>query len=79
MHFSKAHPRSFSVYLNILKSPPGKADDWHRRMVGQGGLTPGDLVRVILENPRPADMPKGKEVIIITRIKVALGAETAQR
>jgi len=72
--FSKGSPLELFGYLNILKPPPGNADDWRRRLVGPGGLTPGGLVRVILENPRPEDMPKGKEVIIITRIKVALGA-----
>lgn len=42
--------------------------------MGPGGLTPGGLVRIILENPCPQDLPEGKEALIVTRIKVALGA-----
>lgn len=60
--------------LNILKPPPGKMQRWQARLVGPGGLTPEGLVRVVRENPRPPGLPEGQELVIVTRVRLFLGA-----
>lgn len=60
--------------LNILKPPPGKMQRWQAGLVGPGGLTPEGLVRMVRENPRPSGLPEGQELVIVTRVRLSLGA-----
>lgn len=60
--------------LNILRPPPGGMQRWQARLAGPGGLTPDGLVRVLKENPRPPGLPEGQELVIVTRVRLSLGA-----
>jgi hypothetical protein len=51
-----------------MPRPPGSQRDWVAKLVGAGGLTPQDLVRVVRANPQPDDTPDGKEVLILTEM-----------
>ncbi|MDI6820290.1 MAG: hypothetical protein QMC89_05240 [Candidatus Hodarchaeaceae archaeon] len=55
-------------YLSLVPRPPGNRRRWIDRLIGPGGLTPQDLVKVIRENPLPEDLPEGKEIMILTEM-----------
>ena len=67
----------------LLAEPVGGPEEWRQRLVGPGGLTPPELVRVLGENAPHEHLPEGKEVLIITAATVALapgsGAGVARR
>jgi hypothetical protein len=56
------------AHFALVPRPAGSASAWKRRLVGRGGLAPDDLVRMTTRNPVPADMPDGKDIIIITEM-----------
>ncbi len=55
-------------FYGLMPRPPGSYSDWVAKLVGPGGLTPQELVRVIRANPQPDDLPEGKEVMILTEM-----------
>lgn len=56
------------AHFALVPRPAGSASAWKRRLVGRGGLAPDDLVRMTRRNPVPADMPEGKDIIILTEM-----------
>ena len=59
-------PDDVAPYFALVPRPPGSARNWLEQLVGRGGLTPPDLVRVIRAHPMQDDVPDGKEVMIVT-------------
>ncbi len=67
-------------FYPLMPRPPGSPRDWVETLVGAGGLTPADLVRVVRANPQPDDLPQGKEIVIFTEMTFALAdAESTSR
>ncbi|HTP24304.1 MAG TPA: hypothetical protein VMK12_01425 [Anaeromyxobacteraceae bacterium] len=64
--------RDTDRFYGLMPRPPGSHGDWVAKLVGPGGLTPQDLVRVIRANPQPDDLPDGKEVVILTEMTFAI-------
>lgn len=62
-------------YLSLVPRPLGSRQQWIDRLIGLGGLTPQDLVKVIRENPLPEDLPEGKEIMILTEMSFRIEDE----
>jgi hypothetical protein len=60
--------RDLQRFYGLMPRPPGSHRDWVAKLVGTGGLTPQELVRVVRSNPQPDDLPEGKEVLILTEM-----------
>lgn len=66
-------PREVRGALSLLPRPVGQAAAWRERLIGQGGLTPEDLVRIIEKHHHRPDEPDGKDPVVITTTQIALG------
>jgi hypothetical protein len=64
--------RDADRFYRLMPRPAGSHRDWVAKLVGPGGLTPQELVRVIRANPQPDDLPDGKEVVILTEMSFAI-------
>ncbi len=64
--------RDADRFYGLMPRPPGSHRDWVAKLVGPGGLTPKELVRVIRANPQPDDLPDGKEIIILTEMSFGI-------
>ena len=56
----------------LVPVPPGTPRKWARRLTALDGLSPAGLVEVIRANRPPADLPEGKETMILTEATFAV-------